>query len=622
MRIADLLLSLMLSGVFALNTVHATSPWQEGASECDLVIVGGTPGGIMAAIAAARAGRTAVILNRSEHVGGLPANGLGATDIGTRGATAGLFAEFVSRVYGYYVETYGKTSAQVRDCSDGYHFEPHVAEKVFLDMLAEQKERITVLTGRQFDALPERVRLRGGALRAITVLNMASGKPENYIGKVFIDATYEGDLAAAAGAEYRVGREGQSEFNEPRAGRLYTNWIGAVGEGSTGLADNAVQAYNYRLCLTDVPGDVVPVARPEHYDSTEFLSLAEDVRLGRTTAEDTVVDYFKGMRQISSMVALPNGRFDGNNHHLAFLSTDLPEENWPWPTSGWDWRDNYAARLRSYTLGLLWFVQHDKSLPESFRNECLRWGMARTEYADNGHFPREVYVREGRRVVGEYLFTAQDALSMRGRPEHAASITASHYALDSHAVRKREQGRVHLDGFFSYSTRPYTVPYGVIVPRKVDGLLTPVPVSGTHIGFSTLRMEPCWMALGQAAGTAAVLAIEGNVQPRWVDDFVLQRKLLEDGAVLIYFEDTVPGDVHYEALQFFALRGFLRDSWQAGLDRVVDGKTAGDWIAWAGVGIPEGYVAGHTTRGELLGMLYEKVSRLPVGRIAIMAVRW
>ena len=622
MRIVALLLSFFLSGVFALNTVHAIPSVQDDTSEYDLVIVGGTPGGIMAAIAAAKAGRTAVILNRSEHVGGLPANGLGATDIGTRGATAGLFGEFVGRVYSHYVSTYGKKSAQVADCSDGYHFEPHVAEQVFLDMLAEQKERITVLTGRQFDALPERVRLKGGTLREITVLKMASGKLEHYRGRVFIDATYEGDLAAAAGAEYRVGREGQAEFNEPRAGRLYTHWVGAVGEGSTGLADNAVQAYNYRLCLTDVPGDVIPVARPEHYDSTEFLSLAEDVRLGRTTAEDTVAGYYKGIRQISSMVALPNGRYDGNNHHLAFLSTDLPEENWPWPTSGWDWRDMYARRLRSYTLGLLWFVQNDKSLPESFRTECLRWGMARTEYADNGHFPREVYVREGRRVVGEYLFTAHDALSMRGRPEHAPSITASHYALDSHAVRKREQGRVHLDGFFSYRTRPYTVPYGVIVPRKVDGLLIPVPVSGTHIGFSTLRMEPCWMALGQAAGTAAVLAIENDVQPRWVDVFALQQKLLESGAVLIYFEDAVPGDARYEALQFFALRGFLRDSWQAGLDRVVDEKTAGDWIAWAGMGRPDGFVAGTTKRGELLEMLYSKISRLPVDRIAKMAVRW
>ncbi len=622
MRIVALLLSFVLSGIFALNTAQAIPSPAANAGEYDLVIVGGTPGGIMAAIAAARAGHTAVILNRGEHVGGLPANGLGATDIGTRGATAGLFGEFVGRVYSHYVDTYGKNSAQVRDCSDGYHFEPHVAEQVFLDMLAEQKERISVLIGRQFDALPERVRLVGGAVRAVTVLNMASGELEHFTGRVFIDATYEGDLAAAAGAEYRVGREGQAEFDEPRAGRLYTHWVGALGEGSTGLADNAVQAYNYRLCLTDVPDDVTPVVRPENYDSTEFLSLAEDVCLGRTTTEDTLVGYYQGMRQISSMVSLPNGRYDGNNHHLAFLSTDLPEENWPWPTSGWDWRDTYARRLRSYTMGLLWFVQHDKSLPESFRSECLRWGLARTEYADNGHFPREVYVREGRRVVGEYLFTAHDALTMRGRPEHAASITASHYALDSHAVRKREPGRVHLDGFFSYRTRPYTVPYGVIVPSKVDGLLTPVPVSGTHIGFSTLRMEPCWMALGQAAGTAAVLAIESDVQPRWVDDFVLQRRLLEDGAVLIYFEDAAPGDAHYGALQFFALRGFLRDCWQAGLDLVVDEATAENWIKWAGVGSPDGFLSGTTTRGELLEMLYEKVSRLPAGRIAKMAVRW
>jgi hypothetical protein len=250
-------------------------------------------------------------------------------------------------------------------------------------------------------------------------------------------------------------------------------------------------------------------------------------------------------------------------------------------------------------------------LPESFRKNCLEWGLAKSEYGDNGHFPRAVYVREGRRIEGEYLFTAHDALSKRGTRSHVTSITASHYALDSHAVRKREPGRVHLDGFFSYRTKPYSVPYGVIVPKVVDGLLTPVPVSGTHIGFSTLRMEPCWMALGQAAGVAACVSIRDAVPVREVDIFKVQRELLRQKAVLIYFKDARSGDAHYEALQFFALRGFYKDAWEAKLDEVVPAEVASKWIAWAGVGKPRAYTAGQITRGELLDALYGRVLKLP-----------
>ncbi len=612
--IKALLLSMIL--------LPATGCSQPTATDYDLVVLGGTPGGIMTAVAAARFGCSVLILNRGEHIGGLPANGLGATDIGTRGATSGLFDEFVGRVKSYYQNTYGENSPQVKATDGGYYFEPHVAELVFNEMLAEHSNLITVLTRRQFDALPERVELDGSALSSITVTNLESGARESYSGKIFADATYEGDLAAAAGAPFRLGREGKAEFGEPMAGRLYKYWGGDAQDGSTGLADNAVQAYNFRLCLTQNQDDMVSIPKPDDYDRTEYLSLAEDIQLGRTTKKDEPEGYYKSMHQISSMVDLPNEKFDGNNHHQLFLSTDLPEENWPWPTSGWDWRDKFAKRLRSYTLGLLWFVQHDQSVPEELRKECISWGMARSEYADNGHFPREVYVREGRRIVGEYLFTAHDALSMRGKPGHVTSITASHYNLDSHAVRKREPGRVHLDGFFSYSTTPYTVPYGVIVPRKVDALLTPVPVSGTHIGFSTLRMEPCWMAMGQAAGTAVALAIELGVQPRRIPVHKLQQRLLEAGAVLIHFEDAAPGEEHYEALQFFALRGFLQDQRLARLGETVEQETANRWIAGTGTKTPAGYAPGKTSRGQLLDMLYLEVKDMPGGQVERILAEW
>jgi len=596
---------------FAVGLLFFTATPLSAAERFDVVIVGGTPGGIMAAIATARGGHTALILDRNQHIGGLPANGLGATDIATRGATGGLFVEFVNRVRRHYVDTYGPDSQQVKDCSDGYHFEPSVAESVFEQMIGEFGQKITVRRLRQFDARPANVVLSDGSITQITVTCRDSQTTEQYDADVFIDATYEGDLAAAAGVPFRLGREGQGEFNEPMAGRLYKYWGGPVGPGSTGLADEAVQAFNFRLCLTRQKDDQVPIPQPEGYDREEYVSMIDDVKLGRTTRVDNQVGGemdFPGIGRVVNMVKLPRGKTDANNQHLAFISTDLPEENWPWPTADWTWRDRYAARLRDYTLGLLWFAQHDPELPEAFRSRCLAWGLSKSEYTDNQNFPRQAYVREGRRIEGEYLFTAHDALSRRGTPEHATSITASHYSLDSHAVRRREPDRVHLDGFFSYPTKPYSVPYGVIVPKKVDALLIPVPVSGTHIGFSTLRMEPCWMALGQAAGTAACLAIDDRVPPRNINTKKLQNQLLAQDAVLIYFQDTKPGDPHYEALQYFALRGFFRpEQWQAKLEQVATESVANDWIQRAKVNKPTDYKPTQTTRGELLGMLLHAV---------------
>ncbi|MCC7492630.1 MAG: FAD-dependent oxidoreductase [Fimbriimonadaceae bacterium] len=532
----------------------------------DLVVVGGTPGGIMAGIAAARLGRSVVILERTAHLGGLPANGLGATDISTRGCGGGLFRQFVNRVRQHYVDTYGATSPQVADCSDGYHFEPHVAEQVLLAMVAEQPG-ITVRLRRQFDALPANVTVVERRLTALRVTARDSGEVESYQGGVFVDATYEGDLAAAAGCRFSTRREGHAEFLEPLAGRVYKRWGTApteLGEGSTLQGDDTIQAYNYRLCLTADPSRRVPLAQPPGYDRSEYAGLADDVRLGRWTGLKGGPAV--GLERVVNSVKLPNGKTDSNNQHHAFISTDLPEENYPWPTADWAWRDRFAARLRHYTLGLLWFAQHDDALPAEFRAAAARWGLTGDEYADNGHFPRQVYVREGRRIQGEYQFTAHDALPVVGGrpPVHATSITASHYAIDSHAHRKREPDRVHLDGFLSHPTKPYTVPYGVIVPADVDGLLTPVPVSATHLGFGTLRMEPCWMAMGEAAGAAAALSLAAGCAPRAVKLLDLQRELLRRGAVLLYYQDAQPGEPHYEALQLLGLRGLVA-GWKANL---------------------------------------------------------
>lgn len=571
-RRIQLFLTIAIAGVMALH-----------GEKFDIVIVGATPGGIMTAIEAARMGKSSVILERTGHIGGLPANGLGATDIATRGATTGLFSEFTEAIKQHYTDTYGAESQQVKDCSDGFHFEPSVAEKVFGDMIAAEGRLIDVRTMRQFNFSTGDIAMtdNGRRIASIRVIDRLTGKEEFYEGKIFVDATYEGDLGAAARVPFRIGREAAWEFDEPGAGRTYEYWKSTPAEGSTGEADNAVQAYNYRLCLTRDTTQLVPFFKPERYDRSEYESLVEDVWTGRHTwkamrdvtpemmernrrhllegGERSITPWDSwGIEKLVTINTEPNGKTDANNQHAAFISTDLPEENWPWPTASWEWRDRFAQRLRDYTLGLFWFAATDTALPSQFRREIGKWGFSAQEYKDNGNFPRQVYVREGRRFEGMYFFTAKDALPVveGGRPPvHATSITASHYALDSHAARKRETGRVHLDGFISYPTAVYTVPYGVIVPKEVENLLLPVPVSGSHIGFSTLRMEPCWMALGQAAGAAAAIAIDRATTVQKVPIKLLQQRLLDENATLIYFNDIRPGDPGFAEAQRLGLRG-------------------------------------------------------------------
>jgi hypothetical protein len=551
-------------------------------SQFDLVILGATPGGLAAAIAGARLGKRSLVLERTPFIGGLPANGLGATDIATRGATGGIFLEFVQRVKAYYIGKYGVTSDQAKDCDDGYHFEPGVADHVFKTFVAEYTD-ITVLINRQFDFEPNNLIIEGQTIKSIQVANRETGQQETHSGTFFLDATYEGDLIAAAGVPYFLGREGKEIFNEIGAGRIYKLWRGPECDGTTHAGDNAVQSYNYRLCLTDDPKIRVKIEKPEKYNRDEFASLVDDVKTGRHTGVDILQlseeqmqenikrsnsnkrpmpEFLAGIQRLSSMVKLPNRKVDGNNQHFAFISSDLPEENWPYPTSGWAWRDAFADRLRSYTEGLYYFAQNDPELPEWFREECSKWGWAKDEYTENGYFPRQIYVREGRRMKGKYIFTANDALLTKdGRPPiHKDSITASHYALDSHAVRKREPGRAHLDGFLSYPCAPYTVPYGVIVPdAPLSNLLSPVPASASHIGFSTLRMEPCWMALGQAAGVAAAICIDDKVAAEHVNISKLQHELLKQKAVLFYdpklWEESEAAN--FSAIQLQGLQGKL-----------------------------------------------------------------
>jgi hypothetical protein len=571
----------------------------------DLIVVGGTPAGICAGIAAARHGLSVLILERTTHVGGLPANGLGATDIATRALSGGLFRSFVERVRAHYVATYGADSEQVRVCSDGYHFEPSVGERILLDMLAEQP-RISVRLRRQFDAMPANVERSDGRITAIRITDLATGAIERYTGSAFIDATYEGDLAHAAGVPWATRREGTSDYHEPRAGRFYQAWGDpSIGDGSTGVGDDTIQAYNYRLCLTDQPANRIAITQPAGYDRNEYASLVDDLCLDRKPGLHRGEVAWDGIGRVTNIVWLPNGKTDANNQHLAFISTDLPEENVPWPTADWTWRDRFAARLRNYTLGLLWFIQNDPAVPESFRVNAQRFGLAADEYTDNGNFPRQVYVREGRRILGEACFLAHDALPTAAGarpPIHPTAITASHYAIDSHAVHKREAGRVHLDGFLSLHTEPYTVPYGIMVPRTVDNLWVPVAVSASHLGFGTLRMEPCWMVLGEAAGSAAVQAIRLGLAARSVPIAAVQRDLLQHRAVLIHYRDVDRDHPAFPALQFVGIRGGII-GWEAHLEQPASAADAARWSTLVGLHAP--VATTNLNRGQVLLRIWE-----------------
>ncbi len=553
MRVLLFLIFCLPGLVFGKAKIKPDPKWPKSPSSnqvFDIVILSATPAGIMAAISATKEGKKVVILEREKHIGGLPANGLGATDIATRGVTGGLFLEFVNRVKQHYIDKYGDTSVQVKHSSDGYHFEPHVAEKVFTTMISENP-LIQVVTSIQFDNSSKNILMDGNRIKAIALTPRNRRRFQFFFGKQFIDASYEGDLAAAAGVRYRVGRESREEFGEPMAGVIYKAWGGDVGEGSTHKGDTAIQAYNYRMCISDKQSNMFPITKPPHYDRGEYVSLADDVKSG----------WVKGMIHkksgVMNPVRLPNSKFDANNHHYSMLSTDLPEENWWYPKADWNWRDQFAVRLKNYTLGLLWFAQHDTTLPLSFRQDCLKYGLCKDEYADNNHFPRQVYVREARRIEGEHFFTAHDALpspESERPPVHQTSVTASHYAIDSHAMHKREPNRVHLDGFISYHTKPYTVPFGVMVPRSSENLLVPVCVSASHVGLGTLRMEPCWMALGQAAGIAASISIDDGQPVSRIAVNKLQDKLLDQNAVLVYVKNVPSSHPDYKLVQKSVLK--------------------------------------------------------------------
>ena len=512
-------------------TATATPPGRAAETRrADVVVYGGTAAGVIAAVAAAREGKTALIVEPGRHVGGMVSGGLGATDFGNRAAVGGDSREFFDRVRRHYVATYGADSPQVKDCSDGFRFEPHVAEEVFRAMLAEAKVAVV------FGSPLGRVEKEGARVASIE-----STTGDAFVATAFVDASYEGDLMARAGVKYAIGREGRDEYGEslagvqarspahqwpvavpalgPDGGPLPTVQAGATGPAGSG--DGKTQAYNYRVCMTDRAENRAPFPKPPGYDPARFELLARYLGLK------------PGLKvgQLMHPARMPNGKTDTNNNGP--FSTDHIGGNWDYPEADAAGREQIRLDHVAYVQGFLYFLANDPRVPGPLRDEMAGWGLARDEFADTGHWPHQLYVREARRMVGSYVMTQADIMDDRTKVD---SVGLGSYNTDSHHVQRTVQadGSALNEGDFQERVAPYAIPYRSLVPRPTEcpNLLVPVCMSATHVAYGTVRMEPVYMILGQASGVAAALAVDEKVPVQAVPIERLAARLAARGAIL------------------------------------------------------------------------------------------
>ncbi|GAA4456259.1 hypothetical protein GCM10023189_25180 [Nibrella saemangeumensis] len=399
---------------------------------------------------------------------------------------------------------------------------------------------------------------KGGkpTLTGAVFANLNTNQPVRVTGAVFIDGTYEGDLMAKAGCEYRVGRESRQEYGEIFAGKVYYHdqkfWLGSTGE-----VDKAIQGFNFRVCMTDSAENRLPIPKPDNYDRTTYLPLLTDIKKGKITQFSD---------QIVKIQPMPNRKADVNDRHFAgSMSLSRPGWSHEWPDGSPEKRQQIFQRHLDYTLGLFYFLHNDSEVPASIQKEARQWGLAKDEYPENKNFTPSLYVREGRRLVGEFIFLekhcqqAPDGIRGHWQPN---AVAVGDYGLNSHGCNAPDRYHPTIrDGAFSlyYSNLPYQIPYGVMVPKTVDGLLVPVAVSSSHVGYSALRYEPIWMALGQAAGLAAAQTMKRKVPVRQAYIPALQKKLHEAGAITAYFSDIFPDSPYFKVCEYFATRGFFHN---------------------------------------------------------------
>lgn len=544
-----ILLLLFTVFTFGCKSAHQSEP----TIKRDIVVLGATPGGISAAISAARSGKTVTLIQYHENIGGMMASGLGKSDIEDRDMIQGIFKEFVSRVYKYYVNTYGEDHENVKLCKDGYYYEPSVAEMIFEEMLKELPN-ITLLKGWGLES----TELSNDRLTTINIENRGTGKKKSINAKVFIDASYEGDLYASAGAKFRKGRESRDEYDETLAGMIYYDYKEKkILPGSTGEADDRLPAYTYRLCLTTDPDNARILSKPPpEYDRNNYLGYFDDLEEGRLAGPKTFKPargynpaHFNTLVRALSVTYIPNNKTDVNMNPRP-LGFPFAEVNKGYVEGDQKTRTRIRERHKNLTLGLLYFLQNDKQVPIEHRKLANEFHLAKDEFTKSDNFPFQLYIREARRLSGVYTLTEKDITGIGEHKiaiEHYDNIAIGEFPIDCFPCRIRQPNdSVVLEGYLGmvdHITQPYEIPYRIMIPETVDGLIVPVAASTSHIGYSSIRMEPTWMALGQASGVAAALSIDENVQPRKVTVSKLQNILTSLGQIIEHKNHDAPHPV-------------------------------------------------------------------------------
>ena len=520
--------------------------------EADVIIYGGTSAAITSAIEVKRSGMTVIIVSPDKHLGGLSAGGLGFTDTGNKAVIGGLSRQFYQQVYEHYQqkeawpwqqkEAYGN-QGQGTPAIDGENrtmwiFEPHVAETIMENWV--KKHGIQVFREEWLDRSEKGISLTNHKIRSIRTL---SGKV--FKGKMFLDTTYEGDLMAAANVNYHVGREANAVYgekwngvqvgvlhhehwfktaispylipNDPSSGLLYG--VSAQQPGTYGEGDHRLQAYCFRVCMTNHPENRMPFPKPEQYDPKNYALLVR-------VFESGWCDVFNKFDPI------PNKKTDTNNHGP--FNADFIGMNYDYPEASYEQRKEIIKAHENYQKGLYYFMANDPQVPEAIRTEMQQWGLAKDEFKDNQHWPHQLYIREARRMIGAYVMTEHDIFSER---TIADPIGMGSYTLDSHNVQRyvKEDGYVQNEGDIGVKPKkPYQISYRSITPKKeeCENLLVPVCLSSSHIAFGSIRMEPVFMILGQSAAAAAVLAIEENLAVQEVDYDKLRQRLIKGHQIL------------------------------------------------------------------------------------------